>query len=72
MVKSTRLLVSNCILQWFYWGVHWHMPVTVLGREDIPKLLSDFSKVLMRLESRWSGEIGDGSERDSVMGNFDC
>lgn len=36
----------------FYWGIHWHVSIAVLGREDILKLLSDLTKVLMRLESR--------------------
>lgn len=56
-VVLTRLPVSNSILQWFYWGIHWHVSIAMPGREDITKLFSDFTKVPMRLERRWSREV---------------
>lgn len=47
------------------------MSITVLGDKDIQRLLSDNTKVLMRLGSR-RGKGSGGAEKGSVMGNFDC
>lgn len=47
------------------------MSITVLGEKDIQRLLSDNTKVLMRLGSRW-GKGSGGAGQGSVMGNLDC
>lgn len=47
------------------------MSLTVLGEEDIQRLLSDFAKALMRSRSSW-GKGTWGASQGSAMSNFDC